>query len=74
MSMVSSEREGYIFDGWYTEPNSGEKITENTVFNTDATVYAHWKMDITMGSIAAGITAALALAIVAVSVLFVRKK
>ncbi len=70
----TAEREGYIFDGWYTEPNSGEKITDNTVFNTDATVYAHWKMDITMGSIAAGITAALALAIVAVSVLFVRKK
>ena len=69
----SVEREGYIFEGWYTEPNGGEKITVDTEFHADATVYAHWKMDITVGSIAAGITGALALVIVAVAVLFVRK-
>jgi len=72
-SIPAVEREGYIFEGWYTDPYGGEKITADTEFHTDATVYAHWKMDITTGSIAAGITAALALAIVAVSVLFVRK-
>ena len=67
------EREGYIFEGWYTEPNGGEKITADTEFHTDAMAYAHWKMDITTGCIAAGITAALALVIVAVSILLVRK-
>ena len=69
----TTEREGYIFEGWYTEPYGGEKITADTVFHTDAMAYAHWKMDITMGCIAAGITAVLALVIVAVSILFVRK-
>ena len=52
---------------------TGEKITEDIVFHTDATAYAHWRMDITMGSVVFGATAALALVIVAVSVLFVRK-
>ena len=71
--MPDIERRGYIFEGWYTEPNGGDEITEDTVFHSDATAYAHWKMDIAMGSIVIGITAALALVIVAVSVLLVRK-
>lgn len=33
---------GYTFDGWYTDQLEGDKITENTVFETDATIYAHW--------------------------------
>ena len=70
----TAEREGYFFEGWYTEPYGGDRITAETVFHTDAMAYAHWKMDITIGCIAAGITAALALVIVAVSVLFVRRR
>ena len=73
LKVPGAKRDGYIFDGWYTDPNGGEEITADTVFHTNTTAYAHWKMDTTIGSIAAGITAALALAIVAVSILFVRK-
>ena len=32
----------YPFDGWYTEKRGGEKITTDTVFEGDATVYAHY--------------------------------
>ena len=36
-------REGdYSFDGWYTAPGAGTKITTDTVFTADTTVYAHW--------------------------------
>ncbi len=34
--------EGYPFDGWYTEPVGGTKISTSTVFTGDTTVYAHW--------------------------------
>jgi len=33
-------REGYTFNGWYTE--RGEKVTADTVFQGDATVSARW--------------------------------
>lgn len=37
---------GYAsFDGWYTAPVGGERITTETVFTRDTTVYAHWSMD-----------------------------
>ncbi len=39
------KREGYIFAGWFTGITGGEKITLDTVFNSDATVYAHWTFD-----------------------------
>ncbi len=40
-------RQGYVFDGWYTEPTGGKKITENHVVSVDAdhTLYAHWTKD-----------------------------
>ena len=34
--------EGYTFDGWYTEPVGGSKVSTSTVFTSDATIYAHW--------------------------------
>ena len=34
--------EGYTFDGWYTEPVGGTKISTSTVFTGDTTEYAHW--------------------------------
>ena len=33
---------GYSFGGWYTERDGGDRITTETVFWTDTTVYAHW--------------------------------
>ena len=34
---------GYQFEGWYTSPTGGQKITLNTVVTSDVTFYAHWK-------------------------------
>lgn len=43
LSLPIAEREGFIFDGWYTSKEGGTKITEDTVFSTnDQIVYAHW--------------------------------
>ena len=36
-------RSGYTFEGWYTEANSGTKVSDNPVFDKDTTLYAHWK-------------------------------
>lgn len=35
-------RSGYTFKGWFTEPTGGTRITADTVFDADATVYAQW--------------------------------
>ena len=35
-------RAGFTFDGWYTEPEGGEKVTKSTVFEEGQTIYAHW--------------------------------
>ena len=32
----------YSFDGWYTAASGGTKITTDTVFYENTTVYAHW--------------------------------
>ena len=34
--------EGWTFDGWYTAITGGDKITTDTVFEQETTVYAHW--------------------------------
>ena len=41
------KREGYIFDGWYTEREGGMRITSETIVNlTDnQTLYAHWNKE-----------------------------
>ena len=36
------ERAGFTFQGWFTEPEGGEKITLQTVYLKNTTVYAHW--------------------------------
>ena len=42
-SLPSASRSGsYSFDGWYTKKSGGTKITTNTVFSANTTVYAHW--------------------------------
>jgi hypothetical protein len=32
----------YRFDGWFTAPSGGTRITLNTVFTQDMTIYAQW--------------------------------
>ncbi|MCC2232859.1 InlB B-repeat-containing protein, partial [Lachnospiraceae bacterium CLA-AA-H215] len=42
-SLPNASRSGsYSFDGWYTEKSGGTKITTDTVFHANTTVYAHW--------------------------------
>lgn len=40
-------REGYRFDGWFTLPEGGERVSEETVYtgSEDWTLYAHWTYD-----------------------------
>lgn len=40
--LPTPERSRYRFDGWFTEKDGGKKVNENTIFETDTTVYAHW--------------------------------
>ncbi len=39
---VPTHSEGYLFEGWYTEAEGGEKVTVDTVFSEYTTIYAHW--------------------------------
>ena len=42
-SLPSASRRGsYNFKGWYTEKSGGTKITTDTVFSANTTVYAYW--------------------------------
>ena len=42
-SLPGASRSGsYSFDGWYTKKSGGTKITTDTPFSSDTTVYAHW--------------------------------
>jgi len=42
-SLPQAEREGYVFLGWYTQPEGGARITERTVIDQNRIVYAHWE-------------------------------
>ncbi len=42
-ALPAPTRENYTFEGWYTAKEGGEKVTVETVFNQDTTIYAHWK-------------------------------
>lgn len=41
VTLPEASRDGYVFDGWYTEAEAGEKVDTLTV-DADMTVYAHW--------------------------------
>ena len=41
-SLPGASRSRHRFDGWYTEKSGGTKITTDTVFHANITVYAHW--------------------------------
>nr|MCR5797828.1 InlB B-repeat-containing protein [Eubacterium sp.] len=42
--LPKAERDGYIFNGWYTKKQGGDAITDETVASIpgDDVVYAHW--------------------------------
>ena len=41
-SLPDASRSKHSFDGWYTEKSGGTKITTDTAFSANTTVYAHW--------------------------------
>ena len=41
-SMPKATWGGYTFNGWYTEKEGGEKVTEETIITSDMTLYGHW--------------------------------
>ena len=41
-SLPDASRSKHSFNGWYTEQSGGTKITTDTVFSANTTVYAHW--------------------------------
>lgn len=41
-SLPTPTRDGYTFDGWFTAEEDGDKVTTDTVFTTNITIYAHW--------------------------------
>ena len=41
-------RRGYIFDGWYTAADSGQKFDFNTSITSNITLYANWTADKTV--------------------------
>lgn len=40
-------RAGYIFLGWFTDPDAGTQITASTIVTQDITYYAHWEASAT---------------------------
>lgn len=37
-----SEKDGYNFAGWYSDSELSRPVSESTIFNADATLYAKW--------------------------------
>lgn len=33
---------GYIFEGWYTLPSDGDRISSDTIINSDIEIFAYW--------------------------------
>ena len=46
-SLPTPLREGYGFEGWFTDPDGGDAVTPDSVFTgtADAVLYAHWAYD-----------------------------
>lgn len=42
-SLPTPTYDGYGFLGWYTQKDGGDKVTTDTVFTVDSTIYAHWQ-------------------------------
>lgn len=41
-SLPEAHRDGYVFEGWYTAAEGGEKVEVDTVITQNTTLYAHW--------------------------------
>jgi uncharacterized repeat protein (TIGR02543 family) len=43
-NLPTPTRNGYTFEGWFTEETGGTKITAASVFSKDMTIYAQWTL------------------------------
>ena len=41
-TLPTATQNGYTFDGWFTAKDGGNKVTTETFFKEDTTLYAHW--------------------------------
>ena len=41
-TLPTPTRDGYTFAGWFTAKDGGNKVTTETSFSADTTLYAHW--------------------------------
>lgn len=42
-TLPTPTREGYVFDGWYTQKRSGTRVTASSIVpDVDTTLFAHW--------------------------------
>jgi uncharacterized protein (TIGR02145 family)/uncharacterized repeat protein (TIGR02543 family) len=42
VSLPVPTKDGYTFDGWYTDLTGGARVTQSTKFSANTTVYAQW--------------------------------
>ncbi len=52
--LPTATRSGYTFNGWFTAANGGTKVTTDTVFTADTTIYAQWTKNSSGGSSGGG--------------------
>ena len=45
VGLPTAERNGYSFEGWFTESSGGIQVSTATEFDSDAVIYAHWKKE-----------------------------
>lgn len=45
--LPTAVRTGYTFEGWYSSPTGGQRISSSDRYsqNADSTIYAHWKIN-----------------------------
>lgn len=75
--LPTPERDGYTFDGWYTEAEGGINMTATSVLSHSTTLYAHWtpERELDVGLLLLCILCGLILLVVLVIVFyFVQKK
>ncbi len=41
-TLPTAQKAGYVFKGWYTQPEGGERVTEAMSVSEDTTLYAQW--------------------------------
>ena len=41
-ALPTAQRQGYVFMGWYTQAEGGERVTADLVLEGSTTCYAHW--------------------------------